>query len=117
MRMIQQLKSQKRGLGGKRKAKVSFYELITVMSVMAYGNFYNKIRFIFSIYDFDCNKAIDEDEIAIMVICFIEGWGRITREFMPSRKALEKVANVIATQSDLTLDGKVVIGEIGTWFE
>ena len=62
MRMIQQLKSQKRGLGGKRKAKVSFYELITVMSVMAYGNFYNKIRFLYAVYDFDCNKSIDEDE-------------------------------------------------------
>ena len=67
------------------------------MAVMAYGNFYNKIRFIYAIFDFDCNKSIDEDEIAIMVICFLEGWGRMTKDPMPNRKAIEKIANVICT--------------------
>ena len=39
------------------------YELLAVMAVMSYANYYNKIRFIFNLFDFDGNHSIDIDEI------------------------------------------------------
>lgn len=38
------------------------------MAVMSYADYSNKIRFIFTLFDFDSDHAIDLDEIAIMVV-------------------------------------------------
>ena len=46
-----------------RSNKIWIYELLAVMAVMSYANYYNKIRFIFNLFDFDGNHSIDIDEI------------------------------------------------------
>ena len=53
-----------------------------------------------------------------MVICFIEGWAKITKdtETFP-RKYLEKCAEIIYSSAETVPDGKIAIGEIGTWLE
>lgn len=43
--------------------KICIYELLTVMAVLSYAHYYNKIRFVFSLFDFDGNHSIDIDEI------------------------------------------------------
>lgn len=113
--MIKQLSNR----SGKRQLKgvQSFYELITVMAVMGYANYYNKIRFIFAIFDFDGNLAIDVEEIAIMVICFLEGYGKISKTEMAKRKYLEKIAEIIVDYAETVPDGKLSISEIGNWME
>lgn len=52
----------------KKLHKICFYELLTVMVIMSYANYYNKVRFLWGLFDFDGDHAIDQDEIAMMVI-------------------------------------------------
>ena len=92
--MINKIKASKAPLYQKENRQ-SFYEILTNMSVMSYANYYNKIRFIFCLFDFDGNRSIDLDEIALMIICFLEGWKHITKIKMPERRVLEKVAEII----------------------
>jgi len=53
-----------------------------------------------------------------MVICFIEGWGKITKETNNHPwKYLEKCAEIIYSSAETVPDGKIAIGEIGNWLE
>jgi hypothetical protein len=88
------------------------------MALMSFANYYNKIWFIFALYDFDCSKSIDQDEISIMVICFIEGWSKLVKDIETFPwKYLEKVAEIIYSSAESVPDGKIAINEIGTWLE
>jgi hypothetical protein len=69
--------------------KVNIYEVLCGMTVVAYANFYHKVRFIYALFDFDGNQAIDINEISIMAICYCLGWQRFTGIKMPSKKILE----------------------------
>jgi hypothetical protein len=87
------------------------------MTVMAYSNYYNKIRFIFNLFDFDGNHSIDTDEIAIMVVCFLEGWGKIIKETMPPRRYIETFAEIIYQAAEFVPNGKITIKGIGDWVD
>ena len=104
----------------RRKAKihkVSVFELLTIMAVMAYSNYYNKIRFIFNLFDFDGNHSIDLDEIAVMVVWFLEGWGKIIGVKMPQRRYIETFAEIIYLAAEFVPNGKITIKGIGDWVE
>lgn len=53
-----------------------------------------------------------------MVICFIEGWAKITKEkdTFP-RKYLEKLAEILFASAETVPDGKIAVGDIGGWLE
>ena len=68
---------------------VNIYEVLCGMTVIAYANYFQKIRFIYNLFDFDGNQAVDINEISIMVICFCAGWSRYTDIKMPTNKKLE----------------------------
>ena len=59
------------------------------MAIIAYDNYYQKIRFIYNMFDFDGNQAIDINELSIMVVAFCQGWARFTDLKMPTNKRLE----------------------------
>ena len=39
--------------------RVSIYEILCGMAIVGYANYYQKIRFIYTLFDFDGNQAID----------------------------------------------------------
>ena len=75
---------------------ISVYEILTGMTVVAYANYYQKVRFIYNLFDFDGNQAIDINEISILVIAFCQGWSRFTNLKMPSNKRLETYGEYVA---------------------
>jgi len=87
------------------------------MIIMSYANYYNKVRLIFILFDFDGNQAIDLDEIAIMVVCFLEGWGKMISQDMPARRYIKTFAEIIYQAAEYVPNGKITIKEIGDWVD
>lgn len=53
-----------------------------------------------------------------MVICFIEGWAKITKDDVEHPwKYLEKLAEILFSSAETVPDGKIMVGEIGRWLE
>lgn len=67
--------------------------------------------------DFDGDHAIDQDEIAMLVVCFLEGWGKIIDQEMPQRKYLERAAKIIYSTPESTSDGRITIKVLGDWID
>ena len=68
---------------------------------------------IFNLFDFDNNHGLDLDEVILMTICLIEGWGRFTRRNMPQRTDLEKLGKAIFS----VREGRIGISEIAGWID
>jgi Ca2+-binding EF-hand superfamily protein len=77
--------------------RVSIYEILCGMTVIAYANYFQKIRFIFTLFDYDGNQAIDINEISIMVNAICKGWSRFTGLKIPSTKTLEAYSELVTT--------------------
>ena len=52
------------------KDKVNIYEILCGLTIISYANFFQKIRFIFTLFDFQGNQALDQNELCILAICF-----------------------------------------------
>jgi hypothetical protein len=75
--------------------RVNIYEILCGMAIIAYANYYQKVRFIYTLFDFDGNQAIDINEISIMVNCVCLGWSRYNGLKMPSRATLESYGEIV----------------------
>ena len=47
--------------------RISFYELLIVLTVMGFANYYNKVRFIFNLFDFDSTHDLNIDQLNLLV--------------------------------------------------
>jgi hypothetical protein len=79
--------------------RVSIYEILCGLTVVAYANYYQKIRFIYTLFDFDGNQAIDMNEIAIIVISFCKGWQKFSGIKIPNLVILEAFAELVNDNS------------------
>ena len=68
-------------------------------------------------FDFDSDHAIDMDEITIMVVCFLEGWGKIIDKDMPPRNYLEKAAEILYSAAEFIPDGRINVKGVSDWVE
>lgn len=96
---------------------ISIYELLTVMTVMAYANDYNKLEFIFNVFDHGSNEALDLEEIALMTTSFLTGWGKLTNQEMPEYNDQRRYAEVIYSSAEYSLDGRITLKGFKDWVE
>ena len=51
--------------------RVNIYEILAAMALTAHANYYQKVRFIYTLFDFDGNQAIDINEISMMGMYYL----------------------------------------------
>ena len=62
----------------KNKKDMNIFELISIMIITAYANLEDKLRLIFSLFDFDSSMAIDMDELIFLIRNLLVGYGKLT---------------------------------------
>lgn len=92
-------------------AKVNIYEILSGMIAIAYANYYQKLRMLFALFDFDEDHSMNQAELAIMTGCFCLGWSRFTGIKMPSISMLEQYGEQIYKAAESTPDGKLSLQE------
>ena len=84
---------------------------------MAFANYYNKVRFVFNLFDFDSSHDLTFDQLNLLVIWFLEGWSKIIDKSPPQRRYSLKLAEIIYSTANHVYDGRININGIGDWID
>ena len=80
---------------------------------MSFAEVQNKIRIIFSLFDFDNNHSLDQDEFILMLVIFLECWARLSKTKLPERQELIDFAKALYG----VRNGKITVTEVGLMLE
>ena len=83
------------------------------MIIMSFSEDHGKVRFIFTLFDFDMYQSLDKDQFTLMTMIFLEAWARFSGGSYSSRVDLEKVGRAVYSSRD----GRITITEIAEWIE
>lgn len=84
---------------------------------MGFANYYNKVRFIFNLFDFESTHDLSMDQLSLLVICFLEGWSKMIDKELPQRRYSLKLADIIYSTSNNVFEGRININGLGDWID
>ena len=96
---------------------LNIYEIVVSMSIMAHANFYNKVRFIFNTVTLTYTDGIEFEEMYLLVLSLVYGYGRFIGKEGPERDMLKEIAMLIFSAADYSPDNKLTVSELGSWVE
>ena len=98
------------------KGKVYALEVFTVLALFCTDSLEAKLRFIFSLFDFDKSDGISPEEMVMLMRCVTRGLCRIgLTETYPEYKQLEILSKTIFECCDKDQNGDVSVSEFVGW--